>query len=108
MSDETTTTERVGFCQDCGKPLSKDEARTVGQGVFCEPCLHTRLTNAAGTTQTTAGYAAPVTPPPPSFGGEPHPWLAGFLGLIPGVGAMYNGQFVKGIAHLVIFAVLVS
>ncbi len=30
------------------------------------------------------------------------------LGLIPGVGAMYNGQFIKGLVHVVIFAVLVS
>jgi len=30
------------------------------------------------------------------------------LGLIPGVGAMYNGQFAKGIAHIVIYAVLQS
>jgi hypothetical protein len=30
------------------------------------------------------------------------------LGLIPGVGAMYNGQFVKGFVHVVVFAVLVS
>ena len=34
--------------------------------------------------------------------------LAGLLGFIPGVGAMYNGQFVKGIAHVIIFAVLTS
>jgi hypothetical protein len=30
------------------------------------------------------------------------------LGLIPGVGAMYNGQLFKGLIHVVIFAVLVS
>jgi hypothetical protein len=30
------------------------------------------------------------------------------LGLIPGVGAMYNGQFFKGLIHVVVFAVLVS
>jgi hypothetical protein len=30
------------------------------------------------------------------------------LGLIPGVGAMYNGQFVKGFIHVAVFAVLVS
>ena len=29
------------------------------------------------------------------------------LGLIPGVGAMYNGQFFKGLIHVVVFAVLV-
>ena len=34
--------------------------------------------------------------------------LAAVLGLIPGVGAMYNGQFIKGLIHVVIFAVLVS
>jgi Domain of unknown function (DUF5668) len=30
------------------------------------------------------------------------------LGVIPGVGAMYNGQFLKGLVHVMIFAVLVS
>jgi hypothetical protein len=33
---------------------------------------------------------------------------AAVLGLIPGVGAMYNGQFFKGLIHVVIFAVLIS
>ena len=52
------------------------------------------------------GYAAPP-PPPVGSPGEPNPVLAAFLGLIPGVGAMYNGQFAKGIVHVVVFAVLV-
>jgi hypothetical protein len=30
------------------------------------------------------------------------------LGLIPGVGAMYNGQFFKGFIHVIVFAVLIS
>jgi hypothetical protein len=34
--------------------------------------------------------------------------MAAILGIIPGVGAMYNGQFAKGIVHLIIFAILVS
>jgi hypothetical protein len=50
------------------------------------------------------GY--PVYPPAPGIG--PNPMLAGLLGFIPGVGAMYNGQFAKGIAHIAIFAVLSS
>ncbi len=33
---------------------------------------------------------------------------AGVLGLIPGVGAMYNGQFFKAMIHVVVFAVLIS
>jgi TM2 domain-containing membrane protein YozV len=38
----------------------------------------------------------------------PNPALAAVLGLIPGVGAMYNGQFFKGLIHVVVFAVLIS
>jgi len=34
--------------------------------------------------------------------------LAFLLGLIPGVGAIYNGQYVKGLLHAVIFGMLVS
>ncbi len=47
----------------------------------------------------------PFVAPP---AGAPSPGLAAFLGLIPGVGAMYNGQFIKGLIHVAIFAVLVS
>jgi TM2 domain-containing membrane protein YozV len=45
-----------------------------------------------------------VTPP----AGAPNPVLAAILGLIPGVGAMYNGQLIKGLVHVLVFAVLVS
>jgi TM2 domain-containing membrane protein YozV len=38
----------------------------------------------------------------------PNPLLAGLLGFIPGVGAMYNGQFAKGLAHIAVFAVFTS
>jgi len=36
------------------------------------------------------------------------PVLAGFLGLIPGVGAIYNGQILKGIIFIFIYAGLIS
>jgi cell division septation protein DedD len=50
-------------------------------------------------------YQQPFVPAVP---GGPNPSAAAVLGLIPGVGAMYNGQFFKGLIHVVIFAVLVS
>ena len=59
--------------------------------IYCEECIAARLTG------TAPGVAAP---------GAGNPVLAALLGLIPGVGAMYNGQFAKGIVHVVIFAVL--
>ena len=36
------------------------------------------------------------------------PGLAFLLGFIPGVGAIYNGQYVKGLIHVVVMGVLIS
>ncbi len=58
-----------------------------------------------------AGYVPPpgYTPPPAAVSSsEPNPVVAFLLGLIPGVGAMYNGQIPKGFVHLIVFAVLVT
>jgi TM2 domain-containing membrane protein YozV len=51
------------------------------------------------------GGQQPFVAPPV---GAPNPVLAAILGLIPGVGAMYNGQMIKGLIHVLVFAVLVS
>jgi TM2 domain-containing membrane protein YozV len=85
----------AAYCQNCGKALCSACVRNtpVGQ-VFCEPCW-----------TAWQGTQRPFVPPPP---GVPSPGLAALLGLIPGVGAMYNGQFIKGLIHVAIFAVLVS
>ncbi|MGH9596225.1 MAG: B-box zinc finger protein [Edaphobacter sp.] len=97
--------EHTAFCQNCGKPLCPECTRTVGSAVFCEPCLAARL---SGTQPPSAGsYSAGPIPPPP-LPGEPNPGLAALLGFIPGVGAMYNGQYAKGVVHLIVFAILVS
>jgi hypothetical protein len=45
-----------------------------------------------------AGYARP----------DVSPGLALGLGFIPGVGAIYNGQYAKGLVHAVIFGVIIS
>ena len=109
--------ERVAFCQNCGKPLCQECTRTVGSAVFCEPCLVAKLAgagappNPGGTyTATPDGIHYPVAGavPPPPLPGEPNPGLAALLGFIPGVGAMYNGQYAKGVVHLIVFAILVS
>jgi hypothetical protein len=86
----------VAYCQNCGKPLCPACMRTVGGVVYCEPCLAARLS------------VPPGTVPANLTGLHAHPVLAGLLGFIPGVGAMYNGQFVKALAHVLIFAVFVS
>ena len=119
------TGERVAFCQQCGKGLTNATIRRAGSAIYCEPCLVARLEGSAAgggpAGPSASGWtpvgAAPVggaagqpvgAPAGVPTGNEPSPWLAAFLGLIPGVGAMYNGQYAKGVAHLVIFAVLDS
>ncbi|HTV08826.1 MAG TPA: hypothetical protein VMD97_07270 [Candidatus Aquilonibacter sp.] len=136
-NESSGTGERVAFCQQCGKPLTAETVRRAGPAVYCEPCLVARLEGqpsasssnpgsatgpnpaasgwnpvnattppAGGTAPPSAGTVPPTANPLP--GNEPSPWLAALLGLIPGVGAMYNGQYAKGVAHLVIFAILDS
>jgi len=88
----------AAYCQHCGKALCSACVRNAPGGqIFCEPCWTA--------WSAAAGVQPPFIAPPP---GAPHPALAAVLGLIPGVGAMYNGQFIKGLIHIVIFAVLVS
>ena len=102
----------VAFCQHCGKPLDEQTVRVVGPAVYCEPCLEARVSGGpaanAGAGPAAAGgfpWAGSGSWIPPS---SPNPGLAGLLGVIPGVGAMYNEQYAKGIFHLLVFAVLIS
>lgn len=105
----------AAFCRTCGKPLCNNCTRDVRGVVYCEACLAARMEGTApaapvaGFTpvQTTYPPAGPGTGPRP-LGAGPNPTVAGILGAIPfGIGAVYNGQYAKGLAHLFIFAMLI-
>lgn len=105
----------VAYCQYCGKPLCDQCAHKVNNIVSCEPCLAARVhagTGSYGVNVNAPGFQYTAAGPlPPNTEGHPignEPWLAFLLGLIPGVGAIYNGQIAKGLAHVVIFALLVD
>ena len=93
--------EAVAFCRTCGKALCENCQRDVMGAIYCEPCIAARLQG-----QVPISAAAPM-PRPPVQSGAPNPTTAGLLGFIPGVGAMYNGQFMKAFAHVVIFVMLI-
>jgi hypothetical protein len=99
-----TDQSAVAYCRTCGKPLCANCTRDVRGVIYCENCLAARL---EGTLPPSpAPGVAPVYVPHPGSTG-PNPTVAGILGAIPfGVGAVYNGQYAKGLAHLVIFALL--
>jgi TM2 domain-containing membrane protein YozV len=90
-----TGVNATAFCQNCGKPLCAACVRTTPTGqILCEPCA-----------VSWQSFQQPFIAPP---AGSPNPVAAAVLGLIPGVGAMYNGQFMKGLIHVVIFAMIIS
>lgn len=95
------------YCQNCGKPLCAQCVRSVSGVIYCEQCLAARLGMPGAGSAYTPGTAQFVATPglPPS---APNPAAAAVLGLIPGVGAMYNGQFIKALIHVVIFVVLIG
>ena len=79
-------------------------ARGAGQCVLrAVPCGagHGHIGCAGAPGAYPPGYA-----PPPV--GAPNPGTATILGFIPGVGAMYNGQYIKAIVHVLVFVVLIS
>ena len=93
----------VAYCRTCGKPLCSTCTRDVRGVIYCEECLASQM---SGTMPPPPGpgVAAPGAPPPVSGSS---PGLAAILGFIPGVGAMYNGEYTKGFIHVLIFASLI-
>jgi hypothetical protein len=82
--------ESVAFCGSCGRALCQECKRDVRGTIYCENCLATRMQN---------------SPQPPALGasGGPSPGVALVLGFIPGVGAAYCGQVLKGLVEVLIF-----
>jgi len=115
----------TAFCRECGQPMCLDCQRPALGSVYCAEHLPVPVSSfGASNTGATppppppprveaaafAGspYTSPV--PPPTYVADPasHPLLALILGFIPGVGAIYNGQYAKGLIHAVVFGILVS
>ncbi|MGH9863650.1 MAG: B-box zinc finger protein [Candidatus Acidiferrales bacterium] len=84
--------DSVGFCRQCGKALCGACRHEVKGAVYCEDCL---------AASVAPGAAAAAT-------GKPSPGAAFWLGFIPGVGALYNGEYTKALVHFFIFAGLVT
>ena len=81
----------AGFCRQCGKALTPETRRDVRGVYYCEDCLATAT---LGGQATAAGGANPV--------------VAALLGLIPGVGAIYNGEYMKALTFIFIFGGTIS
>jgi len=80
-----------GFCRNCGKAMCQSCKRDVHGILYCEDCL-----------------ANVVAAPPASAPGGPSPALAAVLGVIPGLGAVYNGDYLKALIHVLLFGTMIT
>lgn len=85
----------TGYCRNCGRALCPACTREVRGALYCEPCL-AGLVGAPAVAST----AAPAS--------GPHPGAALALGFIPGLGAVYNADYLKALIHVIIFAGLIA
>ena len=94
----------VGYCRACGRALDENSVRTAQGTIFCEE--HVPREAESAPAAEASPYTAPVSPAMPNL--DVSPGLAFGLGFIPGVGAIYNGQYAKGLVHAVIIGLIIS
>jgi len=82
--------DATGYCRNCGKALCGECKREVQGALYCEQCL-----------------AQSIARPAPAAGG-PNPALAAVLGFIPGLGAVYNAEYMKALVHVLIFGGMIT
>ncbi|HTB14939.1 MAG TPA: DUF5668 domain-containing protein [Bryobacteraceae bacterium] len=104
----------VGYCRACGKPLDETSVRNAHGTIYCEEHIPMQQQTVPPipipTPQPESPYTSPYTAPvpPPVANHDASPGLAFVLGLIPGVGAIYNGQYAKGLVHVIIIGLTIS
>lgn len=109
----------IAFCRSCGRPLCIYCQRPAEGTVFCPEHVPAAPYSAPGEPAGAHGGGAGVAPgaasnpyqQPPgplATGTRTSPGLAFLFGWIPGVGAIYNGQYLKGLVHAIITGLLMS
>jgi hypothetical protein len=88
-----TDVAATGYCRQCGKGLCPECTRDVGGALYCANCL-TGIVSASSATQSQASRS--------------HPGVALALGFIPGLGAVYNGEYIKALVHVAIFGGIIA
>ena len=101
-------TEASGYCRNCGKAMCAACSHRVRDVLYCEDCLaqHVGLPAAAppGAVADPGGFVPPIPAAQKQNGA---PVVAFLLGFIPGLGAVYNGEYNKAIVHVVVFGALI-
>ena len=100
--------EASGYCRHCGKAMCGECSHKVRDVFYCEDCLAQQVglppaqasAAAPASASSPAAYAASAAPAARS---GHSPTIAFLLGFVPGLGAVYNGEYNKAIVHIVVF-----
>jgi hypothetical protein len=79
-------------CEECLKPYCQQCLVKIGDHIYCHGCSMKKA------DQKSLPSAESVISPTAAF----------WLGLIPGVGAIYNGEYFKAFVNVVVFGFLIS
>lgn len=101
--------DAVGYCRNCGKAMCSTCVRPVRDVLYCEDCLATimGIPGAIPAVEPGAGIPAPPAVAPVPRRSVSSPGIAFVLGLFPGLGAVYNGEYNKALIHIVVFAAMI-
>jgi cell wall-active antibiotic response 4TMS protein YvqF len=105
--------DAVGYCRNCGKAMCSACVRPVRDVLYCEDCLATIMGIPGAAPAAIPGAEMPgASAAPPSPAAVParsvsSPGIAFVLGLFPGLGAVYNGEYNKALIHIVVFAAMI-
>jgi hypothetical protein len=101
----------LGYCRACGRALDATTIHTAHGTIYCAEHVPADPAGPPPIREgTDSPYASPYTSPapPPIPHPDVSPGVAFVLGLIPGVGAIYNGQYAKGLIHVFIVGMLIT
>jgi len=100
--------DAVGYCRNCGKAMCSTCVRPVRDVLYCEDCLASLMgIPGAGAPGVAASAPGMLPPPAPSARSGGSPGVAFVLGLFPGLGAVYNGEYNKALIHIVVFVAMI-
>ncbi len=100
-------TPATAFCRTCGRSLCAACQRSAEGTIFCQDHVPVPAYSAPPASDPSNPYFQQGAIPPTSPV-RTSPTLAFILGFIPGVGAIYNGQYLKGLVHALIFGLLIT
>ncbi len=101
-----TETPATAFCRTCGRSLCASCQRPAEGTIFCQDHVPVSAYSAAPPDPANPYFQQGAIPPVAPV--HTSPPLAFILGFIPGVGAIYNGQYLKGLVHALIFGLLIT